>query len=130
MERRDIFLICNHYQNTASNNRNDNHDDTIYTSENTEKLAFFGQTYACKIKWVTWHIKKRHAKTKASAVSEDTWKPPALDWNRVHWLWSYYYTRRAKEAIHIIPCLLQHKLGIEVEIPETRMLTTRNTKTE
>ena len=37
------------------------------------------QTYASKVKRVIWQIEKRHAKTKASAVSEETWKPPALD---------------------------------------------------
>ena len=80
------------------------------------------------VKRVIWQMEKRHAKTKASAVSEDTWKPPALDWSRVHWLWSYYYTRRVKEAIHVRLCMLQHKLDIGVDIPETWMRTTRNTK--
>ena len=37
------------------------------------------QTYASKVKRVIWQIEKRHAKTKASAVSEETWKPPALE---------------------------------------------------
>ena len=37
--------------------------------------------------------------------------------------------RRVKEAIHMRICLLQHKLDIGIDIPETWMLTTRNTKT-
>ncbi|RMX45159.1 hypothetical protein pdam_00025685 [Pocillopora damicornis] len=44
-----------------------------------------------------------------------------------HQLWTEI---EVKEAIHIRPPSLQHKLDIEVDIPETWMLNTRNTKTE
>ena len=64
-----------------------------------------------------------HLQSLICTYSADDLRPLVIDSDPI------IIKRRVKEAIHMRICLLQHKLDIGIDIPETWMLTTGNTKT-